>query len=356
MMIKDLITSFLHRRPSLRFIAISVLFFIAIIIVTSIAFSISNEISESDKSLLGKKDVDYHFVLVEQNLQDPFWNSIRQGAVKAAEALNVAVECLGPGTSNINDQQKFINTAIASKVDGIITYVPDEEIFKPIINMAIDSKIPVVTAVLDARFSKRNAHIGIDSYEIGEATGKAVIDAIGEKGNIALIVGGYDSYRIDEQQYQQIKGLNEYLKKYKSILVIREQYSNNGLVSAAQITRNILSTYNSIDAIVCTTPMEALGAAQVLIEQQRQDHVKIVAYEENTQLLKYINDGVIYGTVVSNPFQIGYKSVTALFEMKKYNRIISDTETNLEIVTKENVAEYVRKRNELEGTNIKLKY
>jgi len=336
-----------------KLIAFLIVLFLVITIVISIVinYQINLDINNASNS---QKDFKNHYVFIMQNTQEPFWQSVKQGAEKAADDLGVAVEVLGPSVTNVEEEENFLRIAIASDVDGIITHVPEQDTFKTLINTAADFDIPLVTAITDAEYSNKDAYIGVDNYQLGIESGKAVVDAIGKKGNIALIVGSNEGYRLDPLQYQQIKGFNEFLKNYNDILIIREQYSTNGIISAAQITRNILTTYNSVDAIVCTTPMEALGAAQVLIEQKKQNVVKIIAHEENLQILKYIKNEVIYGTVTSNPFQIGYNCVKSLDDIKNKRELQNNTDSNIEVITKENIESYIKRKNELENANIDL--
>ena len=53
--------------------------------------------------------------------------------------------------TNLDEQMMYLDIAIASKVDGIVTHVLDEEKFTPLINRAVDSGIPVITVEAEAK-------------------------------------------------------------------------------------------------------------------------------------------------------------------------------------------------------------
>ena len=291
---------------------------------------------------IGKNDdqppPDYHFVIFGKSEEDAFWANVHKGAAQAAKEYNVALQYLyiqDDDNQNIDD---LFYTAIKSDIDGIITYVYDENKYGQLIDLASANGIPVVTIDTDAPYSSRVCHVGLNNYEFGQTLGALVENLIGGRGNISLIVGAVDGYMLDDSQNLRLKGFNEYLSKNDDILLIRDQYSTGGIVSATQISRDILETYYSIDAIVCTTPTEALGAAQVVMEMDRD--IKIICQEENDQILKYINSGVINSAVVSNPYEIGYKCIDSMIAY-----ITTGTAKAVYvhhyIVVKENVDQYI---------------
>ena len=50
--------------------------------------------------------------------------------------------------------------------------------------------------------------------------------------------------------------------------------------------------------------------------------VKVMAFDENAATLQGIKDGNVVATVVQNPYQYGYKSISVLNELHKGNKSV----------------------------------
>ena len=68
---------------------------------------------------------------------------------------------------DVDAMVKYIDTAIASKVDGIITMALSPAAIGPAIDRAVDAGIPVVLVDTDAPESKRAAYVGTSNYDAG---------------------------------------------------------------------------------------------------------------------------------------------------------------------------------------------
>jgi len=154
---------------------------------------------------------EYHFAVIGQ-ADDTFWQSVKEGCLSAAEEFNVAVEFNVPSFTNLEEQMMYLDIAILSKVDGIVTHVLDEEKFTPLINKAVDSGIPVITVEAEAKNSKRNAYVGTNTFNLGRESGKLVLEAMGEEANIAIILSDYIDGTVNVPQSLRIAGTREALK------------------------------------------------------------------------------------------------------------------------------------------------
>jgi ribose transport system substrate-binding protein len=83
----------------------------------------------------------YHFYLVAQNSVDPFWKEVQKGAEDAAKYYNVAVEFNAPKFNNLDEELEFLDIAVLSKVDGIITHVSYDGDFNKRLERSLPSSI-----------------------------------------------------------------------------------------------------------------------------------------------------------------------------------------------------------------------
>jgi len=323
-------------------VAAAAILVFGLLVVYSIGYFRSQSLS-----LLEGRDVfrkngnkpEYHFAVIGQ-ADDTFWQSVKDGCLAAAEDFNVAVEFNVPRFTNLEEQLMYLDIAIASKVDGIVTHVLDEEKFTPIINKAVDSGIPVITVEAEAKSSKRNAYVGTNTFNLGREAGKLVLEAMGEEANIAIILSDYIDGTVNVPQNLRIAGTRDALKDMPG-MTIKTFSSSAGFFSAEEVTRRILIEYPEVDTIICTSARDTISAAQVLVDLNKVGQITIIGYDDPPEILRYIEKGVIYGTVVANPYEIGYESIRSLIEIKK-NRMTSDyVDTGARVVTVNNIGEYM---------------
>lgn len=288
----------------------------------------------------GKKP-EYHFVVIAQNM-DSFWQSVREGCIAAAEDFNVAVEFNAPRLTNLEEQMRYLNIAIASRVDGIITHVLDEGKFTPLIDKAVDAGIPVITIDSEATKSKRSAYIGTSTYNLGSEAGKLLLKSGKVRANVYIIIKSYMDGLENVSENLRVKGFKDALAD-EPLVSVKTQASSTGYFSAEEVTRRILNNDPAVDTIVCTSAEDTISAAQIVVDLNRVGEITIIGYGDSQEILRYIGKGVIYGTLVSNPDQIGYQSIKSLVEIKK-NMMTSSAyvDTGVIVVTRENVDEYIK--------------
>lgn len=297
--------------------------------------------SENSISLLeNKKNPEYHFVVVAQTTDDPYWQSVKKGVFDAAKELNVAVEFNGPRFTNITEELQYLDIAIASRVDGIVTHVLDEKQFTPLIDKAVGLNIPVVTIDADAKNSKRQSFIGTNSYKLGFESGKMLAEAANGKAQVAVILNNYSDGGENVVQNLRFSGFREAIKDFPEIEIKTVQTSKMGIFSAEEVTQDILNKFPDVNAIYCTSSKDTLGAAQVVVDFNKVGDITIIGYDDLPQILRYVEKGVVYGTVVSDPVNMGYQSIKALVELKKKNRTSSYIDTGVHVVTRKNLDEY----------------
>ena len=308
---------------------IIIILLIPIIILSVFLYKINKEVQ-----VTSIKNLKYHFYFIGQNSVDPFWNEIKKGAEDAARDYNVAVEFKFPKFTSKEEELKYLDIATTSNVDGIITHGYNDEEFKNLINTAYNKKIPVVTIDNDSENSDRKSFIGANSYMLGLEAGKLMARATNGKANIAIIINNdYDS----TSHNLKINGFLSAIKGYSNMKLENVYSSKMGTLSAEEITQSIITGNKNIDAIYTTTSVDTLGSAQLIVDFNKTEDIKLVGYGDTDEILRYIDKGIIYGSVVSDGYKMGYESVRALSEVKENKAVSSKIDTGLKIITKDNL-------------------
>ena len=284
----------------------------------------------------------YHFYLIAQNSVDPFWKELKLGLEAAAREQKVVVEFNAPRFNNPQEELRFLDIAVTSEVDGIITHVSSDSDFTELINKAVGKGIPVVTLENDDKNSDRNSFVGTNSFELGKAAAELMIMATAGRANIAVIVS--NDLELDSTiQNLKMNGFLSTLKGFPEMKVVRTYTSKMGILSAEEITQQIISGQDNINAIFTTSSVDTIGSAQLVVDRNKVGSIAIVGYGDTEDILRYISKDIIYGTVMSDPYKMGYESINALIDIKEKNNVSTFIDTGVKVITKENVDEYMKK-------------
>jgi ribose transport system substrate-binding protein len=288
----------------------------------------------------GQNKPHYHFVIIAQDTEDDFWQSVKKGVDSAAAELGASVEFNGPVIRNEDDELEYLNIAIASHVDGIVVYVPDEAKFTPLINEATAEGIHVITIESDAENSTRITCIGVNSFNAGFNAGTLVTEASNGKSNVALILSG--NYLGDSNaENTLLSGFKFSTASYPGIQLQAVKTSDTGYFGAEKTFRDILNNYPNINTVVCTSSDDTLEITQVLIDLNKVGKITVIGYNITSQIRDYIENGVIYGAVVEDPVQIGYHSIQSLVDSLNGKHVDDFIDTGVNKVTRGNLLQYL---------------
>jgi ribose transport system substrate-binding protein len=142
------------------------------------------------------------------NSIDPFWTLAEFGCNRAAEQFGTTVEVQMPSTGTIEEQKRFLETNIASKLDGVaISPInPDNQV--EMIDAAC-AVMPVICQDSDAPASQRKFYLGTSNYMAGRAAGKLIKEALPEGGEVMLFVGRMEVLNAQERSQGIIDELSD---------------------------------------------------------------------------------------------------------------------------------------------------
>ncbi|MCX7922961.1 MAG: substrate-binding domain-containing protein [Clostridia bacterium] len=333
------------KKAYLLFVSVFLVTFLSSIIFSIYYFQIGDKFAIVSNPSFNESTskAQYHFAVIVHNTVDPFWLSFKEGITTAAEELNVEVEFNGPRFTNIDEELQYLDIAIASKVDGILTHVGDEERFRPLINKATEKNIPCITIKDDSADSKRIAFIGTNNYKSGQEAGRLLVEATGGKAGVAVILNTFNNdYKKNLSQNLYLTGFKEAVKSFSTVNITTIRYTGNGIFNAEEVTREVLNEFPEVNAILCTSSKDTTGAAQVLVDINKVGSVIIIGCDNTPEILRYIDKGIIYGTVASNPYMMGYEGIKTMVEAKRKKRTSSYIDTGVEVINSKNLHEFVK--------------
>ena len=243
-----------------------------------------------------------------------FWTIARKGTEKADAGLpDVEVEFrLGDGTAAA--QKRILDDLLAKGVDGIAISPVDPANQTAMLNDAAKQAI-VFTHDSDAPDSKRECYVGTDNVAAGRQAGDLIKEALPQGGRIAIFVGKLDARNAQER----LQGIRTSIAG-STIEIIDVRTDDTDSVRAKANVSEMLVSHPDVSALVGLWSYNGPAILNAVRDAGRIGQVKIIAFDEDDETLSGVKSGAIVGTVVQQPYEFGFQSVTLLEKALKGDR------------------------------------
>jgi ribose transport system substrate-binding protein len=243
-----------------------------------------------------------------------FWTIARKGTEKAdAELADATVEFrLGDGTAA--EQKRIVDDLLAKGVQGIAISPVDPANQTAMLNDAAGQAV-VVTHDSDAPDSRRECYVGTDNVAAGRQAGELIKEALPQGGTIALFVGKLDARNAQER----LQGIKEAIAG-SPIEILDVRTDDTDQVRAKANVSEMLVSHPDVAALVGLWSYNGPAILNAVRDAGKTGQVKIIAFDEDDETLTGVKSGAIVGTVVQQPYEFGYQSITLLAQALKGDR------------------------------------
>lgn len=247
-----------------------------------------------------------HIVLISQELDNPYWRSVEQGARAAAQQNSWELEYTGSFRINPAEQTKLLEKAIAAKADAILVQGLGDPQYRQWIDKAMDQGIAVLTVDTDEPDSKRLSYVGTDNEEAGRQMGELIAQKIGKTGSIGVLVGSTaDSQRL------RLQGLQEAIQLYPDLTITEVRTSNISRLQAEQQATELLTKHPQIQIMAGLSALDGIGIMKAT-ERTGRPTLNIFAFDDLQETVDGIRQCKITSSIVQQPYQIGYDAIKLL--------------------------------------------
>jgi ribose transport system substrate-binding protein len=248
-------------------------------------------------------------------LGNPFFKDIADAM--QAEAAKYDYEVIvESGDFDPAKQKDQVSNFIVQKVNAIVLCPCDSKSVGSSIAEANKAGIPVFTADIAclAQGPKVVCHIASDNQGGGRQAAKAVIEAIGGRGTVAII----DHPEV-ESVISRTKGFVEELARAKAadgvdISIVARVPGHGEQAAAFKAAEDILQTHPDLDAFFAINDPSAMGAVAAIEKAGKGGKIKIVGFDGNAQARQAIKDGQVYADAIQHPDEIGRKTVEVIMK------------------------------------------
>lgn len=277
-------------------------------------------------------------VLISQELNNPFWKRVENGARDTALQYGWDLEYTGPLRMNSAEQARLLEKAIASKADGILVQGVNVPEYTQLIDRAVDEGIPVLTIDTDQPDSKRLAYIGSNNEQIGMKMGALIANAATEGGQIGVMIGSDQAVN----QLQRLNGFRKAIDAYPELQIKDVRSSLISRLHAENAAYKMLSSFPDIQYLIGFSSLDGIGfmdAVERIYADNSKDMPRIFAFDDLPETLDGIRSGIIEATAVQEPYQMGRTAVSLLYHHFQGQAVPEQSFTNVSFLTKDQLPE-----------------
>jgi ribose transport system substrate-binding protein len=277
--------------------------------------------------------------VIVKDMTSPYWRTVLAGARKAGQDLGVNVVGLGTQSeSDTNGQISILATAVASNPAAIVI-APSEfaALGKPIDEAAKKVKIIGIESAADTK--AMTSLLATDNLNAGRVAADALAVAITKtyadtEGDVVMITSMPGVPSLD----QRAKGFKEVvIAKYKALDITAEKVADGKPATVLGIMNDLIANTGDLRGVFVSDPTTAQAVSQAVVEKKTNDKINIVGVGSDEKLVKFLQDDVITGLVVEDPFRMGYEGVQAALAASKGEQVSANVDTGVTLITKANM-------------------
>ncbi len=235
-----------------------------------------------------------------------YFNWCYAGMKDAAASIgdHITVELQGPAEWDASLEARTVEQVTAKNPTGILVASADETTLNAAIGKALDAGIPVIGFDSDAAESGRLSYVGTDNYDFGATAAKSMAEMLGGEGEVAIcMVPGAIA------QEERAEGFKNWLEENAPDIKVVSELNDEGDVAKSEtVCTALLQSNPNIKGIFSTHGYGAPGAAAAARTLNMLENVVIIGSDYSSAVIELLQSGDIEGTVVDDPYLIGYEA------------------------------------------------
>jgi ribose transport system substrate-binding protein len=299
--------------------------FIVLLILT-VKYMLSNRFVADSTSSGERRSNHFAFFLPEADYS--FFEALKNGAIDAAEVMDGAISF-----HPIDKDLLSLEMARYTGIDGIAVYPYRESgDLSSAVQRIYESGIPVVQIENQLPNMPESVFIGTNSFDFGKAIGRLSLKSKTEDLNIALVYSdknpGFLSYEsLLEMGMKSILG--------RRVALFRSFKTSQNSLDAEKLAYELIKSEDDFNLIVFTDTNDTLVSVQAIIDMNLVGSVQIIGFGSDPAINAFIDKGIVLGSIVRDPYHIGYNAVLALTEKKENGYTSAYVDAGISIIDKD---------------------
>ncbi len=309
--------------------------FLSLAAVAALSLSVAACDTAADAPAAGGGDGKTYIAIVSKGFQHQFWQSVKQGAEKAAKELDVEISFEGPDKeTNVQQQMDQLNNAMAKNPQALALAALDSKAAEGVLQDATSKNIPVIAFDSGVDSEIPVATASTDNKAAAAEAAKHMAELLGNKGEIAIV--GHSQTATSGTDRRD--GFVDYLKENApDIKIVDIQYADGDQARSTDAAKAIMTAYPNLAGMYGTNEGAAIGVVNAVKEAGKTGKLTIVGFDSGKAQMDAIREGLMAGAVTQNPVGIGYETVKAAVAAIKGEKVEKLIDTGFYWYDKDNI-------------------
>lgn len=265
-----------------------------------------------------------------------FWKSVHAGAIKAARELDIDIIWKGPIKEDDREEQvQVVETFISSHVDAIVLAPLDDRALAMPVRDAKERGIPTVVIDSGLQGDFHESFVATDNYKGGVLAAERIGELTGGTGKLIMLRYLEGSASTTQREAGFLDTIRE---RFPGIEILSEnQYSGATTDSAVRAAENLVNRFSDATVFFAPNDTSAFGLLRAIQNNGIDGKVILVGFDSLDKLIEAMEEGVVNGLVIQNPFKMGYLGVRYAYTILKGGTVEKRIDTGVIIATPDNM-------------------
>ncbi|MHB9152592.1 MAG: sugar ABC transporter substrate-binding protein [Spirochaetales bacterium] len=271
----------------------------------------------------------YHLIVAIPDTDDSYFRGLLDGINQEVKNAEAAVQVFRYAASSGQEARRCFDLALRARVDGLIMFSSRND---PIDARAAEAKragvtfIPVCT---DPPTTKDTFFVGTDSLRHGFESASIVLGKLGSSARIGVILPSTGSENPKDEPFYH--GIHSATTVYPGARIESLLRARPGALSGEESAAAMLRRQPPVNAIICSSAKDTIGAAQVVIDMNKVGEVLIVGTDESPDIKRYVDNGVVTASIVRDSQAIGRAAIRAFSALHSGSVTMDSVESGFSI-------------------------
>ena len=276
-------------------------------------------------------------VYLTPGLDLPFWRYLAKGIETTAKAKGYGFTALD-SHNNAATQLKNAQDSIARGVAGICISPTDSSTAPAVLTLAQRANIPVVVSDIGTNSGEYVSFVISDNFEGAYGIGKALAEAMKEKGWAGGSVGLVTISQARKNGQARTAGFRKAMQEAgitkQAGLQQMQSYTAD---ETFRFVQDMLTANPDMRGLFVQTDQPTSGALRAIKAARRDGEVLVAAFDGTPELVDLIRKGEVVGSGMQQPYLMGVKSAEALLTHLAGGKVEKETSVPILIVTSKNL-------------------
>ncbi|MEH7417462.1 sugar ABC transporter substrate-binding protein [Neobacillus drentensis] len=267
--------------------------------------------------------------VVLKESKSEYWSIMASGFEKGFKNFGVKGTIFTPD-QNHEDQLSLLKKVLKEKPDALIFSPEDPPASIPILKEFKKEHIPVLIVDTEVNWSGQTSFIGTDNLSLGEKAGE-VLSSMLQPGDKVALIGWISNDSVSDER---IQGAKQAIDTVGMDTITEKIHYYDEDAKVIPLTAKLIKIHPDIKGFFASNDTMALEVLKYLNKKGLK--MPVIGADGIIDMLKYVENGTLKGSIAQNPYDIGYISVENALKTIKGQEVEKKINSDVDIITSDN--------------------